>query len=305
MRPPGAQCVRVRSRRCARAPARRTARRSRAAAAAASSDGRTAGRKVRLCVEAEQVFERHDRERRRAARDVGDDCVDRRQRAAHGLIGRRAAGALQRTPQRRAFGRALGFRAGGSRREVGIGRRWIAAGVIGVVAQARRVAFIAIRAIRPMRGRGQPDVVARAVCRPVVPLRVRAAPPFEIDAAPPAGDGRQIVRRRHRDRVAIPVRRRPECAVGVALEPQHAHAGDALRGDPLAKAGRHRAEILADRNRAMPGRLQRDDAQQIVERIARRRAASGRAARSTAAPGRARDRCGCRPHARTPRAAAR
>ena len=55
--------------------------------------------------------------------------------------------------------------------------------------------------------------------------------------------------------------------VGVALEPQNAHAVNAGARKPIAKAGGHRAKILANDDGAVPVRFERSQPQQIVERI--------------------------------------
>ena len=47
-------------------------------------------------------------------------------------------------------------------------------------------------------------------------------PPAEVGAAPPAGDGRQVVRRGHRHRIGAPVGRGQEAAA-LAFEPHHRH----------------------------------------------------------------------------------
>lgn len=60
-------------------------------------------------------------------------------------------------------------------------------------------------------------------------------PDLDIAAAPPAGYGRQIVRRRHGNGIGPPAGGRPEAAA-VALEPHHVHAGDTRLGEPTAEA---------------------------------------------------------------------
>ena len=52
-----------------------------------------------------------------------------------------------------------------------------------------------------------------------------------------------------------------------ALEPQHAHAVQAGCLQSLAEAVANGAEVLADDDRAMPLRFQRQQPQQIVDRI--------------------------------------
>ena len=88
----------------------------------------------------------------------------------------------------------------------------------------------------------------------------------DIGALPPARNGRQIMRGRHRDRIAAPSGRR-EKRLSSALEPEHVHAGDAGLGEPLAERRLDRAEVFGDHHRTMAMRLERQQAQEIVDRI--------------------------------------
>ena len=76
-----------------------------------------------------------------------------------------------------------------------------------------------------------------------------------------------------RGHVVIPVGRGLEArAFFRAFEPEHADAEQTVFLQAFAKAGRNRAEILADHNGLMPPRLERDQPQQVVERITQVRA---------------------------------
>ena len=93
-----------------------------------------------------------------------------------------------------------------------------------------------------------------------------AAAQLDVGAAPPAGHGRQVVRRGHRDRIGAPcvgARKR------LASRSNHSTSMPAMPASRQrgAKAGRHGAEVLADHDGAVAMRFQRQQPQQIVERI--------------------------------------
>ncbi len=88
----------------------------------------------------------------------------------------------------------------------------------------------------------------------------------DVRALPPPCEGRQVMRRNAGDRQRRIARRRKELGAP-SLEPQHPHAGDIFPRQPLAKAFRHRAEILADHHAFGALALKRDLTDQIVEWI--------------------------------------
>ena len=177
---------------------------------------------VRLVLEAEQVFERVQRQRGGGRRYIGERLVHRRslaRRCAH--VGRRKACALKGTPERVPIGSAFGF---GERDR--------------------------ITSIRPRR----------RLTDPVAPV--------DIGPVPPTGDRWEIVSRRHRYGRARPVSGRYESAVLLGtLEPQHAHAQNAVAREAFAQPVGHRAQVFADHDRTVPARFERDDAQQVRQRV--------------------------------------
>ena len=96
-------------------------------------------------------------------------------------------------------------------------------------------------------------------------LRQRGAR-SDIGAAPPAVDGRRVVRPGHGHRRSrIPVGRIE--TVAAAFELQNAQTRHALPREALAQAVGHRAKILADHNCRMAARLETQQGQEIVSRI--------------------------------------
>ncbi len=91
----------------------------------------------------------------------------------------------------------------------------------------------------------------------------------DLRTRPPAGDRRQIVRRRHADRVRAPVSRRAESAMLIPLEPEYVHSRHAALGQTNAKLRRHGSKILADHHCAMAMGFERDEIEKVVERIAK------------------------------------
>src|SRR5207253_9641654 len=68
----------------------------------------------------------------------------------------------------------------------------------------------------------------------------------------------------------LPLRRRQE-ALLIALKPEHIHSGNSGLRHPHTKLRRHRAEILADHDRAVAVRFERDEPQEIVKRVGDRK----------------------------------
>lgn len=102
--------------------------------------------------------------------------------------------------------------------------------------------------------------------------------PVDVASAPPAGDGRQIVRAGHRDGLAVPPLRRSETALPVALEPQYAHAEHFTRLQLRAQPLGYGAEILADHDRPHAMGFDRENSEHVLQRIAQIGAFSGRCA---------------------------
>ena len=88
---------------------------------------------------------------------------------------------------------------------------------------------------------------------------VELGAPFEVAAAPPAGERRQIVRAGHRGGRVAPAAGLPE-AEQVPLEPQHPHAEHAGLRHLVLEAGWDGAEVLADDDGAIAGGFEGDEA---------------------------------------------
>ena len=90
----------------------------------------------------------------------------------------------------------------------------------------------------------------------------------EIAPLPPAAQGRQIVAADHgQSQGRVGFRRHELAGLDVLLEEQHAVGEDIRRRHALAEALRHRAEVLADDEAAVPLAFEGENSDQIVERI--------------------------------------
>ena len=88
----------------------------------------------------------------------------------------------------------------------------------------------------------------------------------DVGAAPPAGDGGQIVRR-HRRRGQRRIARRRDEARSIALEPQHPIRKDVGGGEPFAQALLHRPQVLADDETPRPSAFRREHPKEKLQRI--------------------------------------
>ena len=88
----------------------------------------------------------------------------------------------------------------------------------------------------------------------------------DVGASPPAGESRQVMGRNagYRHGRIAGWRAHPRA---VALEPQHPHAVDIGAGEPVAEAVGDSAEVLADHHASSAFALEREAADEIVERI--------------------------------------
>ncbi len=113
--------------------------------------------------------------------------------------------------------------------------------------------------------------------------------PGDVVSGPPADDGRQVVRGGGGHRLGGPLLGRQEGGGGVSLdirtgilvrrlafEPQHVDAHHPARGQCRVERLRHRAEVLADDDGALPPRFDRHQPQQVVQRIGQVGARRGR-----------------------------
>ena len=92
-------------------------------------------------------------------------------------------------------------------------------------------------------------------------------PQREVVAGPPARKRRQVVRAGRDQRLGGIRVRRLEVARRVALEDQHAVRQHGVLGQRRAQLVGHGAEILADHEAAVAVALEREEPEQIVERI--------------------------------------
>ncbi len=88
-----------------------------------------------------------------------------------------------------------------------------------------------------------------------------------IEAAPPAGEGRQIMRRDRGKRFCRVGRRRLERAVALTLEGQDAIAQDVRAHDRVGEAVRRRAEILGDDQGSRAVALDAENGEHRLERV--------------------------------------
>src|SRR5690606_15699601 len=90
---------------------------------------------------------------------------------------------------------------------------------------------------------------------------------LDVTAFPPALERREIVTPDRGERERRVGLRRDQTAVLVLLERQYSIRKDASLAHPLAKPFGHRAEVLADDEAAVADALERDDPDELVERI--------------------------------------
>ena len=119
----------------------------------------------------------------------------------------------------------------------------------------------------------------RRLPRPFVGQQPERSPDGEIAPVPEPRDRRQVMRRCGDQRLGRIGVRRCEAAVRVALEREHPVREDTARGERRAQLGRDGAEILADHHAAVAHAFERDDPEQVVERIAHVRTVRRRATR--------------------------
>ena len=108
----------------------------------------------------------------------------------------------------------------------------------------------------------RPDRLARRPQREMAERQLLG----DVRALPPAGQGREVVGRHAGDRERRIGGRRQHFGA-LALEPQHPHPQDVRPRQPGAEPLRHRAEILADDHAPGPSALERDMADEVVERV--------------------------------------
>ncbi|MNC24394.1 hypothetical protein D3C75_724480 [compost metagenome] len=97
--------------------------------------------------------------------------------------------------------------------------------------------------------------------------QLQALAPVDVAVFQPAGQRRQVVGAGGGQGVVRPVENRLEMAGLGLLEGQHAHAQHGLGRQLLAQAVRHGAQVFAEDDCLMAHRLQRQQAQQVVQRV--------------------------------------